>query len=145
MRPPHFIFAQGLCDLFDAYLFHIFQTFGNVTVAALAEASVEVGGGEEVTPRLRKTLLRIGGYPADYVPGSRPSDMTTVTAIGGSPGGPGGTKTVVTAAASSTDRWRRSSLFKATRDKLAGLAPNWPEWASSAEMIKIFLWNYIRD
>lgn len=87
-------------------------------ICSIGVAQVNDGGGEEVTPRLRKTLLRIGGYPANYVPGSRASqDMSNVTAIGGSPVAGGGTKTVVSAPG---DRWRRSSLFKATRGKLAG-------------------------
>ena len=33
-----------------------------------ASLQVHEGGGEEVTPRLRKTLMRIAGFPPDYVP-----------------------------------------------------------------------------
>mmetsp|Transcript_36959 Transcript_36959/g.104306 ORF Transcript_36959/g.104306 Transcript_36959/m.104306 type:complete len:1134 (-) Transcript_36959:234-3635(-) len=105
---PHVF--KGVCDLFDAYLFHIFQTFGNTSVAQLADEVYE-GGGDEVTPRLRKTLMRIAGYPPDYVPKAKPSTTEASAMLAAS----------TTAGQKALQGMRRANLFKSTREKLSGI------------------------
>eukprot|EP00951_Prasinocladus_malaysianus_P036757 scaffold389585_cov29-Prasinocladus_malaysianus.AAC.1 len=76
---------------------------------------VNDGGGEEVTPRLRKTLMRIAGYPPDYTPGTKaPAEPPSNSAPAGTPVPPAssGQKAL-------TDRVKKTNLFRATREKFS--------------------------